>query len=204
MLDKTILLSGFDECSMQRNSCADNANCLNTPGSYTCVCASGYTGDGFRSCVRDEQSKEAFTIGLTMAIAALVIIATVAIVIFLCAYLMKRNKKIISRGNVAYSFNTHSFSLTSHAAYVATSEDGFNIPTTTNQAYALSITVNEAYGIVTSTNEEKNIMTTTNKAYVATDIPTSPNKAHQAAKCSSATNSLNDYNYAYDSMKHTT
>ena len=35
----------IDECSTE-SVCDENAECLDTPGSYTCTCHSGYTGDG--------------------------------------------------------------------------------------------------------------------------------------------------------------
>jgi len=118
------------------------------------------------------------------------------------AYLRKRNKLIFTE-NVAYLSNTHSSSLKSHAAYAAASDQDPSIHTNTNEAYALPVSVNEAYGIATATNEENNIMTTSNEAYVATDIPTSPNEAYQRANYSSATNALT-YDYAYDYIPHTT
>ena len=31
------------------DDCSENANCMNTEGSFECVCKSGYTGDG-RTC----------------------------------------------------------------------------------------------------------------------------------------------------------
>ena len=42
------LVSDIDECSSE-NECHVNATCMNTMGSYTCSCNSGYQGDG-RNC----------------------------------------------------------------------------------------------------------------------------------------------------------
>ncbi|XP_022809481.1 uromodulin-like isoform X2 [Stylophora pistillata] len=39
----------FDECRTHTDNCADNADCTNTVGSYTCTCRAGYSGDG-RTC----------------------------------------------------------------------------------------------------------------------------------------------------------
>ena len=163
---------------------------------------SGYTGDGFSSCVSSEQYKKALIIGLSVAIAGLVLIATTLIVIIMLAYRMKKSK-LISSENVAYLSNTRSSSLKPCAAYAASSDEDPTIHTNTNEAYALPVSTNEAYGIATATNEENDIMTTTNEAYVATDIPTSPNEAYQRTNYPSATNPLT-YDYAYDYIPHTT
>lgn len=45
----TIMTSDLDECATEDHSCNPNANCMNTPGSYRCVCKEGFNGDGF-SC----------------------------------------------------------------------------------------------------------------------------------------------------------
>ena len=39
----------YNECEAKRDSCDDNARCVNTAGSYKCFCSPGYVGDGF-SC----------------------------------------------------------------------------------------------------------------------------------------------------------
>ena len=41
----SLVLSDIDECSTG-SVCHENAECLDTPGSYECTCFSGYTGDG--------------------------------------------------------------------------------------------------------------------------------------------------------------
>ena len=39
-------LADFDEC--ETNPCHINATCVNTDGSFKCLCNSGYTGSGFQ------------------------------------------------------------------------------------------------------------------------------------------------------------
>lgn len=39
-------LTDIDECSVGVVSCTENAKCLDTDGSYECVCSSGYTWNG--------------------------------------------------------------------------------------------------------------------------------------------------------------
>ena len=36
----------IDECATSSDNCDSNAACTNTPGSFTCACNQGYTGDG--------------------------------------------------------------------------------------------------------------------------------------------------------------
>ena len=40
-----LVLSDFDECSLEPNPCGDNADCTNTEGSYSCSCKKGFTGN---------------------------------------------------------------------------------------------------------------------------------------------------------------
>jgi len=37
----------IDECSTNNGGCSSNALCTNNPGSFSCACNSGYSGDGF-------------------------------------------------------------------------------------------------------------------------------------------------------------
>ena len=87
--------------------------------------------DHLSSCVSSEQSKKTLIIGLSVAFAGLVHIATALIFIILFVRLIKRNK-CISIANVAYQSNTRLFSLKSNAAYITTSDQGhrkyFNAP----------------------------------------------------------------------------
>lgn len=44
----------IDECDIETDNCDTNANCTNTPGSFTCVCLAGYEGDGVTCADIDE------------------------------------------------------------------------------------------------------------------------------------------------------
>ena len=39
-------LADIDECETMMDNCDENADCINTDGSFECVCNPGYTGDG--------------------------------------------------------------------------------------------------------------------------------------------------------------
>ena len=40
-------LKDIDECAMNTHTCDTMATCMNTMGSYECMCDMGYEGDGF-------------------------------------------------------------------------------------------------------------------------------------------------------------
>ena len=44
----------IDECSRNTHNCNQNAECSNTPGSFTCACLAGYRGDGVKCEEIDE------------------------------------------------------------------------------------------------------------------------------------------------------
>ena len=39
-------LLDIDECSAESSPCDENADCVNSNGSYSCTCKQGFTGDG--------------------------------------------------------------------------------------------------------------------------------------------------------------
>jgi hypothetical protein len=41
----------FDECSNVTSPCHADADCVNIPGNYTCMCKLGFSGDGKQNCV---------------------------------------------------------------------------------------------------------------------------------------------------------
>ena len=41
-----LTVADLDECSSHTYNCDVNADCVNTVGSYSCTCRTGYTGDG--------------------------------------------------------------------------------------------------------------------------------------------------------------
>jgi len=40
------VVADIDECAEHSDNCSPVATCLNVEGSFTCVCNSGYTGNG--------------------------------------------------------------------------------------------------------------------------------------------------------------
>ena len=44
------IFADIDECEEVTDNCDSNATCTNIPGSFTCVCNQGYSGNGV-NCV---------------------------------------------------------------------------------------------------------------------------------------------------------
>ena len=42
-----ISLLDINECEVDLHNCDQQATCTNNPGSYSCACNTGWTGDGF-------------------------------------------------------------------------------------------------------------------------------------------------------------
>ena len=52
MIEYMLVHRSIFNCLVDRNECLDNpchgnASCTNTPGTFICVCSSGFTGTGF-------------------------------------------------------------------------------------------------------------------------------------------------------------
>ena len=47
---KKDFFSDIDECDVNNVECAPNAACMNTEGSFMCVCDPGFTGNGSAMC----------------------------------------------------------------------------------------------------------------------------------------------------------
>ena len=39
-------VSDINECDLNTHNCSNNADCLNTNGSFVCNCSSGFSGNG--------------------------------------------------------------------------------------------------------------------------------------------------------------
>jgi len=46
----------IDECSVKKDNCSTFATCTNVPGSFTCACLPGFTGDGFNCTGKSDSS----------------------------------------------------------------------------------------------------------------------------------------------------
>lgn len=51
-----ICIVDVDECAVNHGGCSANADCIDTPGSFSCACYSGYTGNG-KQCNREDPPK---------------------------------------------------------------------------------------------------------------------------------------------------
>ena len=47
-----IFFPDVDECELEIHNCHVNAECIDTVGSYECVCNQGYSGDGINCTSR--------------------------------------------------------------------------------------------------------------------------------------------------------
>lgn len=45
-----IIVIDVNECEGDTHPCDENADCVNTVGSFNCTCQSSYFGDGFNYC----------------------------------------------------------------------------------------------------------------------------------------------------------
>ena len=51
LLSRWFIISiDINECEHYNNACNINASCMNSEGSFSCLCLPGYTGDGFEEC----------------------------------------------------------------------------------------------------------------------------------------------------------
>jgi hypothetical protein len=51
-----LFFSDVDEC--RKGPCGRDAVCKNTPGSYSCLCKAGYTGNGMNACTDIDECKD--------------------------------------------------------------------------------------------------------------------------------------------------
>lgn len=51
MTFKTLHFPDEDECKQGKDNCPDHSACVNTFGSFMCICCNGYEDDGNGICV---------------------------------------------------------------------------------------------------------------------------------------------------------
>ena len=72
-----INVADLDECNTNTHNCDVNADCVNTVGSYSCMCKAGYTGDG-QTCNGKKQLNTRTDNNLTTTTTSTTTTATVA------------------------------------------------------------------------------------------------------------------------------
>ena len=45
-----------DECADETDDCHANADCTDNIGSFSCMCSSGYSGDGVENCTGEGEA----------------------------------------------------------------------------------------------------------------------------------------------------
>src|SRR5262245_33061927 len=59
----------IDECAAPTSPCAAHSACTNTPGSFSCACSTGFSGDGTSYCVPSTFKKLAVGSGFACGLA---------------------------------------------------------------------------------------------------------------------------------------
>ena len=49
-----------NECVDDTDNCHTNADCMDNIGSFSCMCSSGYSGDGIENCTGEREKKSLY------------------------------------------------------------------------------------------------------------------------------------------------
>ena len=63
-MHKPFLLPDIDECVTGQAGCDENAECINTPGSFYCQCKESYTGSGVEGECHGKESYTGIGVGV--------------------------------------------------------------------------------------------------------------------------------------------
>ncbi|XP_047309627.1 putative wall-associated receptor kinase-like 16 [Impatiens glandulifera] len=119
----------INECSGGRNPCDDNADCINTPGNFSCSCKKGYSGDGKRvgrGCVAHNSQFPVLGLSLGLSFGFLSLLLGVAFIYFSLKKrtLMKLKEKFFQQnGGFLLRQQISSVEGTNESAKIFTSEE---------------------------------------------------------------------------------
>ncbi|XP_014678680.1 PREDICTED: wall-associated receptor kinase 2-like [Priapulus caudatus] len=92
VLDTYEVCQDVNECESGSVTCAaEHTVCINTPGSLTCACADGWEGDPTMGCFKKIDYWKKVTIGVSVGLATLCLIAIIVIVVLVVRYHTRSN-----------------------------------------------------------------------------------------------------------------
>ncbi|XP_041359103.1 sushi, von Willebrand factor type A, EGF and pentraxin domain-containing protein 1-like isoform X2 [Gigantopelta aegis] len=92
-----------NECRTGESTCDTNADCKNTPGSYTCICRDGYTGDG-RTCTDlPQKSSDTVITALAATMGIFILLFVISIIVIIRFVMIDRKRSKLTESTAAFS-----------------------------------------------------------------------------------------------------